>query len=95
MDKGALFKNQFDITPVESGFLVLCDRKTYAFSNIADLMRWLQFHAAALPQQQKQESSAELKARLKEKHGDTKPLALPDLTQPPTAVGRLKNVFGL
>lgn len=91
MTKGDLWKHQFDVTPCEEGsFLVRVEIgfagdgpvKTYAFSNVSDLLRWFQFHVTTQSQQQ------ELKNRLLNKQQDSKQLPasgaipLPDLTKP-------------
>ena len=83
MTKGELFRRQFDVMPCEEGsFLVRVEDglagsrvlKTYAFSNLGDLLRWFQIHAGGTqPQAQPQQ---DLKSRLLEKH-ESRPLPLP------------------
>jgi len=100
MNKGDLFKYQFDIVPCEEGTFIVhvavnsggYASKHYGFSNISDLMRWLQSHAQVQPQKQDQQS---LKDRLKDKYQPNTagaPIALPDLTK---KTNSLKRVFGL
>jgi hypothetical protein len=85
MKTGELFKHKFDVEPCNGGgFLVYVHHNeltcsVFAFTNLADLLRWQQSHAGQQQQADQQSLKDRLLAKQEERkaNGGDKPIPLP------------------